>query len=109
MVKKKKWTSDAVDILHHLYIGDDPKRLLEYEEAVADSRIARFIYDLRKEAGLSQKQLAKRVGTTAKAIDDAEMADYQGHLLAMLERIATVLGKEVDIRVVATKRKRKTA
>ena len=41
---------------------------------------------------ITQRQLAKKVGTTASVICRLEDADYQGHSLAMLRRIAAALG-----------------
>ena len=56
---------------------------------------------------ITQRQLAKKVGTTASVICRLEDADYQGHSLAMLRRIAAALGKRVEIRFVpAVKPKR---
>jgi transcriptional regulator with XRE-family HTH domain len=62
--------------------------------------VARKIYDLRQEAGLSQRALAKIVGTSASAICRLEDADYEGHSLAMLSRIAQALDRRVEIRFV---------
>ncbi|MGO8753428.1 MAG: helix-turn-helix transcriptional regulator [Thermoguttaceae bacterium] len=72
--------------------------LLAEEEANAE--IARKIYDLRTKAGLSQRALAKLVGTTASVICRLEDSDYEGHSLAMLRRIAAALNKRVEIRFV---------
>ena len=55
---------------------------------------------LRTQAGLSQRQLAKLVGTTASVICLLEDADYQGHSLSMLRRIATALDRRIEIRFV---------
>lgn len=55
---------------------------------------------MRTEAGLSQRELAKKVGTTASAICRLEDADYEGHSLSMLRRIAAALGRRVEIRFV---------
>lgn len=65
--------------------------------------------DLRTRARLTQRQLAKRVGTTASVICRLEDADYEGHSLAMLRRIAAALNKRVEIRFVENKRKARTA
>jgi transcriptional regulator with XRE-family HTH domain len=62
--------------------------------------VARQILQLRSEAGLSQRQLAKLVGTTASVICRLEDADYEGHSLAMLRRIAAALRQRVEIRFV---------
>jgi DNA-binding XRE family transcriptional regulator len=104
-ILNKRITSDAVEILHHLYIKDDPERLASLEAERVKSKIARRLYDLREEAGLTQKQLAKEVGTIAEAIDELEATDYEDHQLGdaflMLQKVAKVMRKriEVDFRV----------
>lgn len=74
------------------------------EEERANAEIARSIYKLRTDAGLSQRELAKLVGTSASAICRLEDADYEGHSLGMLRRIAAALNKRVEIRFVSVKR-----
>lgn len=56
---------DAVQILHHRYVKDDPETLAKLEKIQADNDVARKIYDLRTRSGLSQRALAKLVGTTS--------------------------------------------
>lgn len=63
--------------------------------------IAQMIYDARNKAGFTQKELAKLVGTTQSVIARLEDADYDGHSLNMLNRIAAALNKRVDIRFLA--------
>ncbi len=81
--------------------GRDPEMLdlVEQEEAKLD--IARKIFELRSKAGLSQSELAKRVGTTQSVISRLEDADYDGHSLLMLRRIASALEKRLEIRFVS--------
>ena len=74
------------------------------DEARADDEVARKIYELRKKAGLTQAQVAKMIGTTASVISRLEDADYEGHSLAMLRRIAAALNKRVEIRFVPVRR-----
>ena len=62
------------------------------------------LYDLRTRAGLSQRELARKVGATASTICGLEDADYDGHSLCMLKRIAEAPQKRVEIRFVAAKR-----
>src|SRR6202451_1740952 len=100
---KNKQTDDAVEILYHRYVKDDPETLAELERIQADNDVARKIYDLRTKAGLSQRALAKLVGTTASVICRLEDADYEGHSLAMLNRIAAALDKRVEIRFLPIK------
>ena len=51
-------------------------------------------------AQLTQKELARLVGTTASVICRLEDADYAGHSMAMLHRIAAALHKSLDVRFV---------
>jgi hypothetical protein len=55
-------------------------------------------------SGLYQRGLAKLVGTTASVICRLEDSDYEGHSLAMLNRIAAALNKRVEIRFVPIKK-----
>jgi ribosome-binding protein aMBF1 (putative translation factor) len=99
MAKGKK-TTDAVGILHRRYIKGHKERLASLERERENLRIAEQIYALRTSADLSQKELAQRVGTTQSVISRLEDADYDGHSLAMLERIAHALGHRVCIHFV---------
>jgi transcriptional regulator with XRE-family HTH domain len=60
--------------------------------------VARLIYDARTKAGLTQEQLAERIGTKQPVIARLEDADYEGHSLTMLQRIADALALALDIR-----------
>ena len=59
---------------------------------------------LRKEAGLSQKELAKRVGTSQQQISRLESPSYEGHSLSMIRRVAEALGCKVRVDVERIKR-----
>lgn len=72
-------------------------------ELSGTSCAARKLHDLRVKADLSQRALAKAVGTTASVICQLEDADYRGHSLSMLKRIATALNRRVEIRFVPIK------
>jgi DNA-binding XRE family transcriptional regulator len=74
--KKRRPTSDAVEVLHRRYYEGKPEQLANLEKARADDHVARKINALRTEAGLTQRQLAKLVGTTASVICRLENADY---------------------------------
>jgi len=105
MSKKRKPTTDAVEIMHRPYFEGKPEMLAALEEARANDEVARKIYKLRTEAGLSQRQLAKLIGTTASVICLLENADYEGHSLSVLRRIAAALDRRVEIRFVPVRRK----
>jgi ribosome-binding protein aMBF1 (putative translation factor) len=93
---EKAKTSDAVAILDRM-AGDSPglKRLTE--EARINAAVAQLIYDARQKAGLSQAELAERIGSKQAVISRLEDADYDGHSLTMLQRIAAALGKAISI------------
>ena len=65
-----------------------------------DYRIAQMIYDARTVAQLTQSQLAEKVGTTQSVISQLEDADYEGHSLSMLRRVAAALDQRIEIRFV---------
>ncbi len=94
----RKATTDALEILHRRFYEGNPQGLKSLAECRANDEIARKIQALRKKAGLTQAQLAKLVGTTASVICRLEDADYEGHSVAMLRRIAAPLNRRVDIR-----------
>ena len=95
---KKRVTTDALEIIHHRYYEGRPERLAELEEAREDARIARTIYKLRTKARLSQRELAALVGTSTSVICRLEDADYEGHSLTMLRRIAKALNRRLEVR-----------
>lgn len=61
--------------------------------------VATQLVSLRKKAGLSQKELAKRVGTSQQQISRLESPSYEGHSLSMLRRVAEVLAATVHIEI----------
>jgi ribosome-binding protein aMBF1 (putative translation factor) len=89
-------TSDAVKILDRM-AGESPELARLTEEARINAKVAQMIYDERQRAGLSQAELAERVGTRQGVISRLEDADYEGHSLSMLLRVAAALGKQVSI------------
>lgn len=101
--KKHKPTDDAVEILHRRLVKDDLEKIAKLEKIRADNDVAKKIYGLRMKSGLSQREFAKLVGTTASVICRLEDSDYEGHLLAMLNRIAAALNKRVEIRFLPIK------
>jgi DNA-binding XRE family transcriptional regulator len=107
--RKRKPSTDAIEILQRRYFEGKPERLAALEEERANAEIARRIYELRTKAELTQKQLARIVGTSTSVICRLEDADYEGHSLSMLRRIASALNKDVEIRFVPIKGKRRIA
>ena len=56
------------------------------------AKIAAQIEQARTALGLSQQELAQRVGTRPSTIARFEDSNYRGHSLSMLERIAESMG-----------------
>ena len=100
MARNRGKTSDAGEILRRRYVEGQPEMaaLVRKERAKAD--VAQQLFDLRSRAGLTQKGLADLIGTTASVICRLEDADYEGHSLGMLYRIADALQSAVEIRFV---------
>ncbi|MFY9341566.1 MAG: helix-turn-helix transcriptional regulator [Planctomycetota bacterium] len=97
---KHQRTSSARRILGRI-TGADPALRESIEAHKLDSSVAEMILAAREKAGLTQTQLAKAVGTTQSVISRLEDADYEGHSLSMLRRIAEALNQRVEVRLVA--------
>lgn len=93
----------ASQILQQQAEGDE-ELLAILEEETLNARIAMMIYQARQEARLTQKQLAEKIGTKQPVIARLERADYEGHSLSMLAKIATALGLRLDVRLTPSAR-----
>ena len=100
MRPKKEKTSNAVEIMHKRYIKGDKKRLKYIEKEARRVEVAQAIYNLRKQAGLSQKEFAERVGMKQSVISRLENADYRGYRVETLERIAQAMNQTLHIHFV---------
>ncbi|MCE9594432.1 MAG: helix-turn-helix domain-containing protein [Planctomycetes bacterium] len=101
MTKKK--TQDALALIAR-DVGGDRSFPARVEREKFNAQIARVIYQARTAAKLTQKQLADLVDTTQPVIARLEDADYEGHSLAMLRRIAAALDQRLEVRFVAPRR-----
>jgi ribosome-binding protein aMBF1 (putative translation factor) len=89
----------ATDILRH-HTGIDPATDPEFREIAHEYGVARLIYDVRTAAGITQQELAELAGTQQSVISRLEDADYEGHSVSMLERIANAMKMDLEIRMV---------
>ncbi|MCL5105073.1 MAG: helix-turn-helix transcriptional regulator [Armatimonadetes bacterium] len=87
---------DAVEILDRRYGGDPEWDRMVIEEEL-NARVAQLVYALRNEAGLTQAELAKRIGTRQPVLSKLENADYEGSALEMLWRICVALDKKLEV------------
>jgi ribosome-binding protein aMBF1 (putative translation factor) len=92
-------TNDALKIIDRM-IGDDAELRAMIDDERANAEIAQIIYDARTRAGLTQKELAELIGTKQPTIARLEDADYDGHSLSMLRRIAAALHMRLEVRLV---------
>jgi transcriptional regulator with XRE-family HTH domain len=107
-MEKKERTTNAVEILHRRYIGDDAERKASLQAERVNAEVAQMIYDLRQETGLTQKELAELIGTTQSVISRLEDADYNGHSLSMLSRIAKALNRHLTVQMTSVDEPRQT-
>lgn len=89
-------TDDVLKIIEHL-TRTDPELEEIVREASLNAAVAQLIYEARTRAGLTQQELADRIGTKQSVIARLEDADYEGHSLSMLQRIARALNQRVEI------------
>ena len=107
--KPTRSTTDAVTIIHRRFVEGKPE-LEEYlVEELERILIGNQIYDLRTKAGMTQAALARKVGTKAAEIDRLENADYEGHPLPMLRKIAAVFGMRIELNFVPVAKEKSKA
>ena len=92
-------TRDATQILDRM-TGDDEEMQQLIAEETLNAEVARLIYKARTVAGLTQAELAERIGTKQPVIARLEDADYEGHSLSMLQRIALALNQRIELHFV---------
>ena len=69
-----------------------------FERTLQQIDLALLVREMREDARFTQTELAKRVGTTQSVIARLEDAEYVGHSLTMLERIAAACGVGLRLR-----------
>ena len=96
---KSRKTTDALAILRTV-AGKSIRMETLLQRERLNAAVARQIHDARVAAGLSQRELAKLVGTSHSVINRLEDADYDGHSLSLLKRIAAALHHRIEVRLV---------
>jgi transcriptional regulator with XRE-family HTH domain len=89
-------TKNFADVIRRK-LAANPTLAAEIEEERLGADIASGLFALRNEAGISQAELARRIGTQQPAIARLEDSDYDGHSFSMVKRIAKEFGKRVSI------------
>lgn len=93
-------TSGALKIIDNL-TSNDPDIEDMVRKSSLNTIVAQLIYEARTTTGMTQKQLADLVGTKQSAITRLENADYDGHSLSMLQKVACALNQRVEIKLLA--------
>lgn len=75
----------------------DPVFAARFERAGEAWDVAIQITSLRRQAGLSQKELAKLLKISQQQISRLESPGYEGHSLSTLRRVAKVLHARVRV------------
>ena len=76
----------------------DPEVRAEYERLGPVYELVGAMVEARHEAGLTQKELAERMGTTQSVIARLENAHHMPSL-DLVTRYAAALGRRIDIRL----------
>lgn len=92
-------TNDALKILQKI-TSNDPEMKELIKESSLNAEVAQLIYRARTQAGLTQQQLADRIGTKQSVIARLEDADYEGHSLSMMQKIASALNQRLEVHMI---------
>ncbi len=63
-----------------------------FSRTVQQIDLALLVREMREDSDLTQTELARKIGTTQSVIARLEDAEYTGHSLPLLERIAAACG-----------------
>lgn len=96
-------TKDALKILKGV-TGNRDSVKAGIAQARINFEVAQMIYDARTKAGLTQSELAALIGSKQPVIARLEDADYEGHSLSILQRIAAALEQRLELQFVPQQR-----
>lgn len=96
---RKQATVVAADAWLDGLIHQSPAFQAQVEEELAAINVAQDLVALRESRGLSQLQLAKRLGITQSAIAQLESSQPKNVELRTLVRVAAALGAHVDVSI----------
>ena len=77
----------------------DPDFAERFEKAGEAWDVALQIAALREKAGLSQRDLARKLKTSQQNISRLESPSYEGHSLTMLRRVAKILNATIRVTI----------
>jgi predicted XRE-type DNA-binding protein len=88
VAKTKSWLDEKLK---------NPKFRKKFDEEFEKLSIGEQLVRLRLQSGLTQAQVAKRVGTTASAISRYENAEYDRYEIQTLRKIVEACGGEFQV------------
>ena len=91
--------NDAIALIDEMF-GAEDGWVEAASRAYTAIDVAQELYDLRSRHKLTQKALAAKAGTTQSVISRLEHADYDGHSMQLLTRIAASVGERVLVKFV---------
>jgi ribosome-binding protein aMBF1 (putative translation factor) len=96
MARKKAITS-AREILYRRVYAGSPQRREELAQTRREIALGDKVRRVREAAGLTQRELAAKIGTQPSSISRIEDADYDGHSVSLLARVAEALDMRLII------------
>jgi predicted XRE-type DNA-binding protein len=82
----------------------DPEFRAAYDEEAAKKELWLQLAEARQQAGLTQVQLAERLGVSQAQVARIEKRGYDAYTLSTLRRYVQALGKEFRLEVVVSRR-----
>ena len=95
--KKSVQDRSGTQVLFDRYYRGRPDRITGLKRTRKELALGRKIRAMREGRGLSQAQLARALKTRAPAISRIENADYDGHSLRILRKIADYFGQNLVV------------
>lgn len=77
-----------------------PELVDEVSDAQIFSEIAHQLYTLRKQSGITQKELAEKIDLKQSNISRWEKAGYQGYKIKVLSKLARTLGGKLEVSLI---------
>ncbi len=82
----------------------DPEFAREYAEELQRLRIAEQLARARQSRGMTQGELARRMGTSQPAVARMERGNYGGYTIKALAKAAGALGHQLRVELVSSPR-----
>lgn len=97
-ISKQSPLSRGNALLHGL-VSQDKQLQEDFDDARVCNDISIDLYNLRVKAGLTQKELAQKLGVKQSNISRWERVGYRGYKILMLSKVARILGGRLTVRL----------